>query len=73
MQLSTNTTPKQEAIALIESIPDERIDMLLKIVKGIRELINSDSQDDLYNDAEQDLALIEDAESLTHEGDDANG
>lgn len=73
MQLSTNTTPKQEAIALIESIPDERTEVLLKIVKGIRELINADSQDDIYNDAEQDLALIEDAESLTHEGDDANG
>ena len=64
-------TLKQEAIALIESIPDERQDVLSKIVKGIYGLLDADSQDDLYNDAEQDLALIEDAESLTHEGDSA--
>lgn len=66
-------TLKQEAIALIESIPDERQDLLQKIVKGIYNLLDADSQDDLYNDAEQDLALIEDAESLTHEGDNLNG
>jgi len=66
-------TLKQEAIALIESIPDERQDVLQKIVKGIYNLLDADSQDDLYNDAEQDLALIEDAESLTHEGDNLNG
>ena len=66
-------TLKQEAIALIETIPDERQDILQKIVKGIYELLDADSQDDLYNAAEQDLALIEDAESLIHEGDNVNG
>ncbi len=66
-------TLKQEAIALIESIPDERQDVLQKIVKGIYGLLDADSQDDLYNDIEHDLALIEDAENLTHDEVNANG
>lgn len=66
-------TLKQEAIALIESIPDERQDVLQKIVKGIYNLLDADSQDDLYNDTEQDFALIEDAENLTHDEVNANG
>ena len=65
-------TLKQEAIALIESIPDDRQDILQKIVKGIYGLLDTDSQDDIYNTVEHDLALIEDAESLTHDEVNAN-
>ena len=66
------TELKQELIALVESIPDEQTDLLTKINKNIRELLdnNSNRQDEIYSRAEQDLALIEDAESLTHEEDD---
>ena len=63
------TATKNEIIALIENIPDEQTQLLNKILTNIRELIDSDSQwqDEIYSRAEQDLALIEDAESLTHD------
>ena len=62
------TNLKREALALIESIPDDRNDVLLKIVKGIRELVDFDQwRDEIFSRDEQDFALIEDAESLTHE------
>ena len=63
------TATKNKIIALIENIPDEQTRLLNKILANIRELIDADSQwqDEIYSRAEQDLALIEDAESLTHE------
>ena len=62
------TDLKQEAIILIESIPEERTDVLIKIIKNIRELVDFDQwRDEIFSRDEQDFALIEDAESLTHE------
>ena len=67
------TNLKREALALIESIPDERRDVLLKIVKGIRELVDTDSQDDIYSAVEHDLAIIEEMENLIGEESEAHG
>lgn len=68
------TELKQEAIALIEQIPNEREDVFIKIIKLIREQFNDDLQEEIYSRAEQDLAIIEDIESLTREeGDLKNG
>lgn len=61
------TELKQEAIALIEQIPNEREDVFIKIIKLIREQFNDDLQEEIYSRAEQDLAIIEDIESLTRE------
>ena len=58
---------KREAIALIESIPDERSDVLIAAVKKLRALIEDD--DEIFSRAEQDLALMEDIETLTRGGD----
>ncbi|MBE8954531.1 MAG: hypothetical protein SR2Q5_02520 [Quinella sp. 2Q5] len=58
---------KREAIALIESIPDERSDVLIAAVKNLRALIEDD--DEIFSRAEQDLALMEDIETLTRGGD----
>ena len=54
------TALKQEAFALIESIPDEKSDVLIKIVKNIREVlgINSNSR------AERNLAIMKDVKAL---------
>ena len=67
------TNLKREALALIESIPDDRNDVLLKIVKGIRELVDTDSQDDIYSAVEHDLAIIEEMENLIGEESEAHG
>ncbi|MBR0061375.1 MAG: hypothetical protein IJP68_07830 [Selenomonadaceae bacterium] len=58
------TTLKQEAFALIESIPDDKSDVLIKIVKNIREVlgINSNSR------AERNLAIMDEIQKLV--GDD---
>ena len=58
---------RQEAITLIESIPDDRADILVKIIRGIRELVGHDSQDDFYSRAEHDLAIMEEIETLTRD------
>ena len=58
---------KQEAIALIESIPDGRDDLLVKSIKILRDLLNDDFQEEIYSRAEEDLAIIEDIETLTRE------
>ena len=59
---------KQEAVALIENIPDERTDVLIKVVKTLRELVDENfQQDEIYSRAEQDLSLMEDIETLTRE------
>ena len=60
------TALKQEAFALIESIPDEKSDVLIKIIKNIREVLAVDSrrQDKLISRAEQNLAVMEEIESL---------
>ena len=62
---------KQHAIDLIASIPDDKTELLAAIVKGIRKEIDADFQDDVYSRAEQDLALMEEAENLVGEGGDA--
>ena len=67
------TNLKREALALIESIPDDRNDVLLKIVKGIRELVDTDSQDDIYSAVEHDLAIIEEMENLIGEESEVHG
>ena len=64
---------KREAIALIENIPDGRTDILADIIKVIRDRLADDSQDEIYSQAEQDLALMEDIESWTREGGDKLG
>lgn len=58
---------KQETIALIESIPDEKSYVLVGIVKILRDLLNDDFQEEIYSRAEQDLAIMEDIETLTRE------
>ena len=60
------TALKQEAFALIESIPDEKSDVLIKIIKNIREVLAVDSRrrDKLISRAEQNLAVMEEIESL---------
>ena len=59
---------KQEAVALIENIPDERTDVLIKVVKTLRELVDENfQQDEIYSRAEQDLSLMEDIETLTRD------
>lgn len=59
---------KRKIIALIESIPDERTEVLTKILGVVCNLADENHQDEIFSRAEQDLALIEDIESLTREG-----
>ena len=54
------TETKLEAIALIESIPDENSDMLVKIVKNIRELLGVESK----SRAEKNLAIMDEVKAL---------
>ena len=68
------TELKQKIIALVEKIPDERTDVLTKIIGDICEFMDDDlRQDEIFSRAEQDLALLEDIESLTREGGDRHG
>ena len=69
--MAENHSLKREAIALISRIPDDKTELLAAIVKGIRKEIDADFQDDIYSRAEQDLALMEEAENLVGEGGDA--
>ena len=60
------TALKQEALALIDSIPDEKPDLLIKVIKNIREVlrINSSSR------SERNLAIMDEIQNLI--GDDVS-
>ena len=60
------TALKQEALALIDSIPDEKPDLLIKVIKNIREVlgVNSSSR------AERNLAIMDEIQNLI--GDDVS-
>ena len=67
---------KQEAIALIESIPDDKAAAVLKILESVCELLNVDSNrhERLIGRAEERLALMEEIEHLVgEESDSKNG
>ena len=66
-------TAKQQAIALIAGIPDDKAATVLKILENICELLNVDSnrQERLTERAEERLALMEEVEQLVGEGGDA--
>ena len=61
------TELKREAIALIAKLPAENKDVLVNIVKTLRNVLNKDFQDEIYSRAEEDLAIMEDIETLTRE------
>ena len=54
------TALKQEVIALIENIPDEKADVLVKIRKSIRELLGINSK----SRAEKNLAIMNEITNL---------
>ena len=63
------TEAKLEAIALIESIPDEKAATVLKILENICELLGVDSNrhERLIGRVEEKLALMEEIENLVGE------
>ncbi|MBQ6296439.1 MAG: hypothetical protein IJK81_01865 [Selenomonadaceae bacterium] len=63
------TEAKQEAIALIERIPDDKSAIVLKILEDICELLNvaTNKQERLTEKVEENLALMEEAENLVGE------
>ena len=63
-------TFKQEAIELIESIPDDKSEAVLKILKGVCELlkVDSDRNEILTARVEENVALMEEAEAMVDEG-----
>lgn len=63
------TEAKQEAIALILSIPDDKSATVLKILENVCELLNVDSnrQERLIGRVEEKLALMEEIEHLVGE------
>lgn len=62
---------KREAIALIESIPDDKSEIVLNILENICELLNVDSnqQERLTERVEEKLALMEEIKNIVGEGD----
>lgn len=60
---------KQQAIALIESIPDEKSEAVLKILEGVCELlkVDSDRNEILTERVEENVALMEEIENLVGE------
>ena len=60
---------KQEAVALIESIPDDKAETVLKILENICELLKVDTnkQERLTERVEENLAIMEEAEALVGE------
>ncbi|MBR0262098.1 MAG: hypothetical protein IJQ85_09945 [Selenomonadaceae bacterium] len=60
---------KLEAIALIESIPDDKAATVLKILENVCELLNVDTnrQEKLTERVEEKLALMEEVEGLVGE------
>ena len=65
------TNSKLEAIALIKSIPEEKMATVVKILENICKLLNVDSngQERLTARVEEKLALMEEAENLIGEHD----
>ena len=60
---------KLDAIALIESIPDDKAETVLKILENICELLKVDTnkQERLTERVEENLAIMEEAEALVGE------
>ena len=60
---------KLDAIALIESIPDDKAEAVFKILENVCELLNVDSNrnERLIGRAEERLALMEEIENLVGE------
>lgn len=67
------TEAKQEAIALILSIPDDKSAAVLKILENTCELLDIDSnrQERLLERVEEKLALMEEIENLVGEESDS--
>ena len=67
------TQAKQEAIALILSVPDEKSAAVLKILENVCEMLNVDTnrQEFLVARIEEKLALMEEIENLVGEESDA--
>lgn len=57
------TALKQEVIALIAEIPEEKTDVLVKIRQSIRELLGVDSK----SRAERNLAIMDEVKTLIGE------
>lgn len=57
---------KQELHALIDSIPDDKAEIVLNILENICELLNVETnrQERLTNRAEEKLVLMEEIENL---------
>ena len=64
---------KQEALALILSIPDDKAATVLNILENVCELLNVDTnrQERLIGRVEEKLALMEEIEQLVGEGSEA--
>ena len=67
------TELKQEIFTLIEAIPDEKSDVLIKILNSVREILDVDSNrlERLTERVEERLALMEEVEGIIGEGGDA--
>ncbi len=67
------TELKQEIFTLIEEIPDEKSDVLIKILNSVREILDVDSNrlERLTERVEERLALMEEVEGIIGEGGDA--
>ena len=67
------TEAKQEAIALILSVPDEKSAAVLKILENVCEILNVDTnrQELLVAHVEEKLALMEEIENLVGEESDS--
>ena len=66
---------KLDAIALIESIPDDKAETVLKILENACKLLSVDSnrREHLIGRAEERLALMEEIENLIGEESDSKG
>ena len=54
------TALKQEVFTLIEGIPDEKSDVLLRVLKSVREILGVNSQ----SHAERNIAIMEEVKDL---------
>ena len=63
------TELKQDAITLIERIPDDKTAAVLKILEGVCELlnVNTSKQERLTGRVEEKLAIMEEIEALVGE------
>lgn len=66
---------KLYAIALIENLPDDKAETVLKILENVCELLSVDSnrREHLIGRAEERLALMEEIEHLVGEESDSKG